>query len=249
MRVLALVTHPDDAEFLCAGTMSLLGKAGWKLYMSTMTAGDCGSKELGPQEISAIRRQEAANAAALIDADYHCLEFKDIFINYDQPSILRVVAHIRKVQPDLVITMSPDCYMIDHEITSKLVRTGCFTAGMTNIITPGQEPFNKVPHLYYMDPIEGKDKLGQVIEPSTVVNISSEIELKTEMLACHVSQREWLRKHHGMDEYLIAMKRQSEHTGQKIGVPFAEGYRQHLGHAYPQDNLLAETLSEFAVLR
>ena len=159
-RVLAIVTHPDDAEFLCAGTMTLLGQAGWELHMTTMTAGDCGTKTLRPQEISAIRRQEAANAAKMINANYHCLEFKDIFISYDQPAIVKLVAHIREVKPDIVLTMSPQCYMVDHEITSKLVRTGCFCAGMSNIITPGIAPFDSVPHLYYLDPIEGKDILG-----------------------------------------------------------------------------------------
>ena len=247
-KVLALVTHPDDAEFLCAGTMALLGAAGCELHMATMTAGDCGSKTLSQQEISAIRRQEAKKAASLIQAQYQCLEFQDIFITYDKPSILKVVAHIRQVRPDMVLTMSPDCYMVDHEITSKLVRTGCFTAGMTNIQTPGVEPFDCVPHLYYLDPIEGKDKLGQPIEPTTVIDISSVIDLKSNMLACHASQREWLKEHHGMDEYLIAMKRQSQETGKKINQPYAEGFRQHLGHAYPQDNLLQQALLEFATV-
>ena len=63
------------------------------------------------------------------------------------------------------------------------------------------------------------------------------------MLACHESQREWLRRHHGMDQYLVAMKEQSEMTGKKIGVAYGEGFRQHLGHAYPQDNLLLESLT------
>lgn len=241
-RVLALVTHPDDAEFLCAGTMALLGKAGWELHMATMTAGDCGSKELNREEISAIRRGEAAAAAKLIQAHYECLEFPDMFITYDKPSILKVLAYVRKVKPHMVLTMSPDCYMVDHEITSTLVRTACFAAGMTNMETHGFDPFEPTPHLYYLDPIEGKDKFGKLVEPSTVVDISSVMDLKTEMLACHESQREWLRKHHGMDQYLIAMKQQGEHTGKKIGVSYAEGFRQHLGHAYPQNNLLFEAL-------
>jgi hypothetical protein len=68
------------------------------------------------------------------------------------------------------------------------------------------------------------------------------------MLACHISQREWLKQHHGMDEYLIAMKRQSQETGKKVHKPYAEGFRQHLGHAYPQDNLLQAALPQVAVI-
>lgn len=240
--VLALVTHPDDAEFLCTGTLALLGEVGWEIHMATMTAGDCGTKELSRDEISTIRRQEAANAAKMIDAKYECLEFDDMFITYDRTSILKVLAYVRKVQPDMVFTMSPDCYMVDHEVTSTLVRTACFAAGMVNMETPGIPAFDHTPHLYYLDPIEGKDKLGRQIEPSTVVDISNVIDLKADMLACHESQREWLRRHHGMDQYLVAMKQQSEMTGKKRGMSYGEGFRQHLGHAYPQDNLLLDSL-------
>jgi LmbE family N-acetylglucosaminyl deacetylase len=239
---LALVTHPDDAEFLCAGTMALLRQADWELYMTTMTAGDCGSSKLDREEISTIRRREAADAATLINAHYSCLEFDDMFITYDRSSILRVLAHIREVRPHMVLTMSPSCYMVDHEITSTLVRTSCFAAGMINMETPDVEPFDYIPHLYYLDPFEGKDKYGNPIDPPTIVDISSTIDVKSEMLACHASQREWLQKHHGMDQYLIAMKQQSEATGKKIGVAYGEGFRQHLGHAYPHDNLLLEVL-------
>ena len=241
-RILALVTHPDDAEFLCAGTLALLGKAHWEIHMTTMTAGDCGSKELSREEISIIRKQEAANASSLIGAHYHCLGFPDMFITYDKPSILKIVAHVRNVKPQIVITMSPSCYMVDHEITSTLVRTACFSAGMVNMVTPGVSVFDHTPHLYYLDPIEGKDKFGKEVKPDMVVDISTVIDIKEEMLACHESQREWLREHHGMDEYLISMKRQGEETGKLVDVEYGEGFRQHLGHAYPQDNLLLESL-------
>jgi hypothetical protein len=60
------------------------------------------------------------------------------------------------------------------------------------------------------------------------------------MLACHASQRQWLLKHHGMDEYLEAMRRWGRQQGERVGVAYAEGFRQHLGHSYPQDNRLAQ---------
>ena len=59
------------------------------------------------------------------------------------------------------------------------------------------------------------------------------------MLACHASQREWLRAHHGMDEYLEAVKRHDAARGSCSGVAYAEAFVQHRGHAYPHDDLLA----------
>ena len=70
--VLAIVTHPDDAEFLCAGALALLHQRGWQVIMATMTPGDCGSTELDRLAISKIRRQEATEAAAMLDAKYYC---------------------------------------------------------------------------------------------------------------------------------------------------------------------------------
>ena len=55
--VLAIVAHPDDAEFNCAGTLALLKEKGWKVEIASMTAGDCGSMEYDRQEISTIRRK------------------------------------------------------------------------------------------------------------------------------------------------------------------------------------------------
>ena len=62
------------------------------------------------------------------------------------------------------------------------------------------------------------------------------------MLACHASQREWLRAYHGMDEYLDAMRRHAAMRGRQAGVAAAEAFVQHRGHAYPRNDLLAELL-------
>jgi len=244
--VSVIVAHPDDAEFLCAGTLTLLHQKGWKIHMATMTAGDCGTKELSKEKISIIRKNEAADSARILDANYNCLGFEDLFITYDKPSIIKVLALIRKIRPQVVFTMSPSCYMLDHEMTSLLVQTACFGGGLANVETPGYLPLDYIPHLYYVDPIEGKDKFGKKINATTIVDISSVIATKAKMLACHTSQREWLHQHHGMDEYILSMKRQAEKRGHDIGVQLAEGFRQHLGHAYPQDNLILKELTEFA---
>ncbi len=241
---LAVVAHPDDVEFLCAGTLALLKQKGWQIELVTMTAGDCGTRELSPEKISNIRKAEAAKSAELLDADYHCLEFRDVFIMYDQPSLRKVIKLIRQVQPTLVLTMSPSCYMVDHEMTSKLVQTATFAAGMANISTEDASPYFNVPYLYYMDPMEGKNKFGDMIEPGFVVDISDVIDTKKEMLKCHDSQRQWLLDHHGMDQYLETMKQFSSERGEMVGVEFGEGFRQHLGHGYPQENILGTELDE-----
>ena len=163
---------------------------------------------------------------------------------YDRSTLLKAINLIRKVKPDLVITQSSQDYMVDHETTSKVIKTACFSAGISNIKTD-TKPFLKIPHLYYMDPLEGTDAFGENIKPTTIVDISTTIEVKEKMLATHESQRNWLMSHNGIDEYIIAMKNFSSKRGKEISVNYAEGFRQHLGHAYPKNNLLKEELASY----
>jgi LmbE family N-acetylglucosaminyl deacetylase len=213
-----------------------------------MTAGDCGSIEHSREKISAIRKKEAATAAKIIDSNYHCLESDDIFIMYDRPTLLKTISLIRKTRPKIVLTMSPSCYMVDHETTSLLAQTACFSAGIMNIKTADIAPYHYIPYLYYVDPMEGKDKFGNQIKASTIVDISNVMDIKEKMLKSHKSQQSWLMAHNGMDEYTLTMKELSEKRGAEIAAKYGEGFRQHLGHAFPQDNILKEELGELVVV-
>jgi LmbE family N-acetylglucosaminyl deacetylase len=246
--VLGIFAHPDDAELMCAGTLSKLAKAGWSVHIATMTPGDKGSAELTREEISRIRKAEAAKSAELLEGTYHCLECDDVYIVYDRETINKATALIRKVRPTIVFTASPNDYMIDHEMTSSVVQNACFASGIKNMEVT-EDPFESVPFLYYVDPLEGKDKFGHPVIPSIYVDITDEIDTKEEMLACHASQREWLKRHHKMDEYILAMKRFAEFRGKEINTSFAEGFRQHLGHGFPQDNILKELLNDEVVIK
>jgi len=243
--VLTILAHPDDAEFLCSGTVTrLVRERGWQAHVASMTPGDCGSAELPPEEISRIRRAEAAHAAALIGAPYHCLEERDLLVFYSQPTLERVTRLLRELRPRIVLTHSPSDYMLDHEVTSVLARAAAFAAPIPNFLRLAHGPavLEMVPHLYYCDPIEGKGPLGGDVAPGFRIDISGVIETKAEMLTRHASQRAWLLKHHGMDQYVMAMRDWGARRGRDCGVAYAEGFRQHLGHGYPQDNLLGQLL-------
>lgn len=242
-RILAIHAHPDDLELQCAGTLLKLKQSGCSIVMATMTPGDCGSAELGCEEIAAVRRAEAKRSADLLGAEYLCLEFRDLSIVHDNDSRRRVTEVVRRVRPDLVITAPPVDYMSDHEITSRLVRDACFNASCPNYVTQQWDPapaHTKVPHLYYVDAIEGTDWYGHTLPVDFIVDISETFEKKIEMLACHDSQRSWLRRQHGLDEYLDGCRRWSAARGKERGVAYGEAFTQHRGHPYPHDNRLRE---------
>lgn len=242
MRKVALsfLAHPDDAEILCGGTLVRLAQAGWEVHIATATAGDCGTMTRRREEISAIRKEEARAAAALIGAQYHCLEEGDGFVVYDKPTIRKAMELFRRVAPSLVFTHAATDYMMDHEQVSMLARAASFLYGAPNATPLPRHPESVVPWLYYCDPLEGVDPLGQAVRPTTLVDVTATLDTKLEMLACHASQREWLRAHHGMDEYLDAAKRHAAARGALAGVTYAEAFVQHRGHAYPHNDLLVE---------
>jgi LmbE family N-acetylglucosaminyl deacetylase len=243
--VLSVLAHPDDAEFLCAGTLIRLAREhGWQVHIATMTPGDCGSAELGPEQISGTRRAEGAAAAAVIGGTYHCLEERDLLVTYSERALEKVTRLLRQVRPRIVLTHSPADYMLDHEMTSTLARAAAFAAPVPNFLCDRGHPpaLGHIPHLYYCDAIEGKDLFGRPVPAAFCVDVSAVIDAKAEMLARHASQRDWLLKHHGMDQYLHSMRVWGAARGRACGVAYAEGFRQHLGHSYPQDNLLGRLL-------
>ncbi|HTM49622.1 MAG TPA: PIG-L family deacetylase [Bryobacteraceae bacterium] len=244
-RILAIHAHPDDVEILAGGTLALLAAAGHHLTIVTMTPGDCGSADLPADEIAAVRRAEAGSAAALIGADYRCAEFRDLAVFSDDASRRRIVEILRRKKPDLVLTSSPIDYMADHEATSALVRDACFAAPARNYNTRDVQaaaPLKSIPHLYFMDAVGGVDREGCPILPDFYVDVKAVFGKKVEMLARHKSQREWLKKHHDIDDYLEMMESWTREVGRRAGLELAEGFRRYKGHPYPQSALLEELL-------
>ena len=247
VRVLAIHAHPDDVEFQCAGTLALLHAAGCHVTIATLAPGDCGSAEYDAEAISAIRRGEARASADLIGAEYVCLEFRDLAIFNDDESRRRVTECLRRTRPDLVLTAPPVDYMCDHEMTSLLVRDACFGAPAPNYATRQWDPapaLERIPHLYFVDALEGADRDGNLLPAGFYVDVTTVFERKRAMLACHASQRNWLLRQHGIDEYLESQAKWSAHRGGEVGVAHAEAFRQYLGHAYPADNRLLALLGQ-----
>lgn len=248
--VLALMAHPDDIEFTCAGLLILLKRAGWDVHLATMTPGDLGSMVHSSEEISRIRKAEAAAAAALLDASYTCFEFRDLTVVYGEETKRPASALLRKVRPDLLVTLSPFDYMEDHTETARIAREAAFASTIPNwkvTLPDGTEPeiCDHLPAVLYADPVDNVNHFGERVSPGYVVDISDVVDEKEKMLACHDSQRSWLREQHGADEYLLWMRRNAEDRAkdfERESVTHAEGFIQHRGNAFPREDVLTPVL-------
>ena len=247
IRILAIHAHPDDLELFAGGTLALLAQAGHQLTLVTLSNGDCGSTEYDAEELGRIRRAEAAASARLFGAEYAWGGFRDLEIFQDDSSRRRVTSLLRRFRPDLILTASPADYHCDHEATSRLVQDACFAAPVPNYDTSAYDPATAtdlIPHLYFVDPAAGIDRDHREVLPQFVVDIESVLRLKRDALACHATQRAWLQRQHGMDDYLETMEQWARARGALARLGAAEGLRQYAGHPFPEAPLLQDLLRD-----
>jgi len=228
--VLAIAAHPDDIEFMMAGTMLRLKENGWDLHYWNLGSGNQGTDRLPSDEIARIRREEAMTACRLAGAVFHEPIVDDLEIFYARELLVKVAAVVRDVAPEIVLTHYPDDYMEDHTHTARLALTAAFARGMVNYRTaPERKPTSQPVALYHCMPYGLRDPLRREVTPDFCVDISPVIDRKTEMLACHRSQKEWLDVSQGLDSYLETLRTMSAEVGRKHGnCAFAEGWIRHL---------------------
>lgn len=243
-KILAVHAHPDDVEHLCAGTLAVLAARGHAVAIATLTAGECGSDRTDLAETARVRKAEAAAAAALIGADYRCAGLPDLGVFNDEPSRRAATELVRWAGADVVIAASPADYHPDHEAASQLVRDACFAASVPNYATGPAAPLAAIPHLYFMDPIGGRDRQGLPIAPDFGCALGDAFATKRAMLAAHESQAQWVARQHGVADHLASMETWTRRRGADFGVEAAEGFRQYRHQPYPRTPLLQELLGD-----
>lgn len=229
-RALAVAAHPDDIEFVMAGTLLLLRDAGYEIHYLNIADGCCGSTVTNRAETARIRRLEAIEACRVAGAVFHESLTRDLEIFYDKPTLARLAAIVRQVAPQIVLTHAPADYMEDHVNACRLAVTAAFTRGMPNF--PTEPPTHAVAGpvtVYHAQPHGNCDPLGQPVVPGTFVDVSSKMADKAAMLAAHRSQKQWLDESQGLDSYIHAMRDLMSEVGRMSGrFAYAEGWRKHL---------------------
>jgi len=247
-RVFAVVAHPDDIEFLMAGTMIHLARAGWELHYMTVANGSCGTVSHSKDEIIRIRTGESAAAARTLGATYHPPLVDDLMIYYEPALVARATAVYRQVNPQILLLPSPQDYMEDHMNVSRIMVTAAFCRGMKNFATdPPTAPVGDDVAVYHCMPVGLADQLRRPVEADFYVDVGDVLAEKREALACHRSQKEWLDASQGQDSYLDTMEQIAADTGRLSGkYACAEGWRRHLHVGYgPADfDPLHETLKD-----
>src|SRR6476660_555484 len=164
-RLMAVLAHPDDESLGVGGTLAKYAAAGVEVFLLTATRGDGGryrgyrvgdERHPGPAALAAIREAELRAAATVLGVrDVALLEYRDQQLDRADPRqvIADIVAHLRRVRPDVVVTFAADGAYghPDHIAISQLTTSAAVAAADAAFRTgAGDEPPHAVAKLYYI---------------------------------------------------------------------------------------------------
>jgi len=243
---LAIAAHPDDIEFVMAGTLLQLRAAGWEIHYCNLSNGDLGSTVMTMERTAAVRRKEAQAAARLLGAKWHPPFSADMAIFYDENHLRRLCAVVRAVKPSIILTHALEDYMEDHMTTARLAVSATFARGIPNYRSRPVRPPSLLPcTLYHAMPHGLRSPMRVPVQPECFVDTTRVHVLKREALACHASQLEWLDRTQGMDSYVETMEEFSRKLGKHSRkFQHAEGWSRHLhlGFGGAEDDPLRDAL-------
>ena len=220
-RVLAVVAHPDDADYLCAGTLARAKADGAQIGICVLCQGDRGQPATPVEELGRLRREEMVAAAGLMGAEVLWGDISDGHLQDIPEQRNTLIELYRQFGPTLVLAHSANDYHSDHRAASALAEAASWYCTSTGHASPSPA-LVRPPALWWMDTI---NMTG--FEPGFFIDVSGYIDIKRRMLACHKSQRQ--RTADGNFETLAEqMEWQSAARGAQAGAPAAEAFRLHL---------------------
>jgi LmbE family N-acetylglucosaminyl deacetylase len=217
---LVIFAHPDDAEFMCGGTVAAWAKEGTEVHYCVVTDGSAGSNDPGvsrEQMIPVREREQRAAADVLGVAGLTFLGFRDGELEVNLDTRRAVTRVVRGVRPEVIVAPDPSRLWSkrgyinhwDHKQAGTLAMCAIMPDApsrpqFTELLDEGLEPF-EVPNLWLATE-----------EPDTFVDITKTMELKLEALHAHESQ--------GVEDADGWVRDRAAELGKIAGCDYAEGF-------------------------
>ena len=220
-KVLLVTPHPDDAEGGCGGTVAKWIGEGAEVVYVLCTNGDKGSSdlEMTSKRLAATRHKEQLEAARVLSVtEVVFLDHPDGGLEDNREFRCEVVRQIRVHRPDVVMCLDPfkgrSHAHRDHRVSGQVTVDAVCTYAWRRLYFPDQIDLEGLkPHLVRQLYLWGSD------EPNTFFDISDTIELKVQTLTRHASQ------FFGSEGPADNIRAHSRRTGERAGLPYAEGFR------------------------
>ena len=220
---MAIVAHPDDIEFSCAGTLARWSNNGTRISYVICTSGDVGFDEpnMTKEKAAQIREAEQLAAADIVGAS------EVIFLHEPdgllQPTIelrKKLVREIRRFQPEVVMCGDPTIVWAGNDYINHPDHRAAATAALDATFPAAGQPqlFEELaqegllahkPRKVYVTSWRGADYF---------VDIEETIEIKIDALRAHKSQmKDW-----DPDDFI---RKWAAESGEGKEMTYAEGFR------------------------
>jgi bacillithiol biosynthesis deacetylase BshB1 len=218
LDVLAIFSHPDDAELSVAGTLLKLKSLGYRTGVCDMTRG-----EMGTRGTTEIRAKEALDAAHILKLDARLnLQQPDGHVWLTEESRTAVVRVIRAHRPKIVLTTHWDDPHPDHAATSRIVREAARLATMKRYDLESGQQAVKMPTIVH-------SLFSRLVAPSFIVDVSDFVEEKMRSIRAHASQFYSAQSNEpttriSEDGFLQQIEYRMRYFGTLIGVAAGEAF-------------------------
>ena len=220
-RILVIQAHPDDAEFLCGGTIARLAEEGRDIQYLFVTRGDKGSDDpdMTPARLATMREREQRRAAEVlgVQAITFLEGYSDSEVEATMALRRELTLMVRKLQPDVVFTFDPwrrNEVHPDHRAVG-ICTLDALACARTRMSFPEQLTSGVAPHsvrdIYYFS----------TDHPNHWVDISHVIDKKIEAMRCHESQM----AHFDPDDFA---RRRARVAGAEHKFAYAETFHHYV---------------------
>jgi LmbE family N-acetylglucosaminyl deacetylase len=159
LKLMCVLAHPDDESLGNGGMLARYAAEGVETYLLTATRGQRGwfgdpDDYPGPEALGRIREKELHAAAEVLGLqDIVLLDYMDGDLDQADPAevIPQIVAHLRRVRPQVVVTFDPfGAYGHPDHIAICQFATAALAGAADPDYAGGDAPPHRVAKLYYM---------------------------------------------------------------------------------------------------
>jgi LmbE family N-acetylglucosaminyl deacetylase len=221
---LVIFAHPDDAEFMCGGTVAAWAADGTAVHYCVITDGSAGNNDPGVtrEEVAPVREREQREAARILGVrGIDFLGFRDGELEVNLETRKAVTRVVRRVRPDVIVAPDPSRLWNGSGYINHWDHKQAGTLALCTIMpdAPSRPQFSELLD-EGLEPFEVPNLMLSSEEPDTYVDITKSIDRKIEALLAHGSQgthdpetEKWVRQ-------------RARDLGEQAGVDYAEAFKR-----------------------
>ena len=195
LKLLAVFAHPDDESMGMGGTLAKYSDEGVETHLVCASRGERGwfgpeEQDPGPLRLGQIRTQELENAVKELGMqELYFLNYIDGDVDSADhaEAIGKIVTHIRRIQPQVVVTFPPDGNYghPDHIAIGQFTSAAIVCAADATYKDPENLSFHRVSKLYYM--VDGENFIDLIAPFMGDMTFPVDDQLRSE-----ISWKEWM---------------------------------------------------------